>query len=116
MTEKNTSEKRKISESQIIERINKDFKEKLVYPIPADQPLATHTQKEMKEIGCLAWYFLPKFEADATKEESLIDDYSSVIGSRHSIRKLLNHEEWELVPESKDDKSGMGWMLIEIKK
>lgn len=107
---------RDIVEVQIIDRINKEFKDELEYPIPADQPIATHTQEEINDIGCLAWYFLPKFEKGATKEENLIDDCSSVIGSKHTMSKLLKQDKWALVPESEERQGKTDWKQIEIVK
>lgn len=106
--------KRQTLKDKLRERINKEFKEQLMYPIPLDQPIETHTRAEVKVSQCLAWYFVPKLDMNATKEESVIDEECSLIGSDYTIKELLDAEEWELVLDKKEDQFPEGSMKIKI--
>ena len=106
--------KRQTMKDKLRERINKEFKDQLVCPIPLDQPIETHTRKEVKVNQCLAWYFVPKFDMNASKEQNIMDEKCSLIGSDYTIKELLDAKKWELVPDKKEDQFPEGSMRINI--
>lgn len=88
---------------QIIKRLNKDFGDILPATIPIDQPVVVHSAKDRAGTNWLSWYFMTKDDGTNqlgfTKEQLLEDINAAVVGSKHTMNKLLKEDTWYLVPE-----------------
>lgn len=88
---------------QIINRLNKEFGDILPAVIPLDQPAIVHSAKVRAGTPWLSWYFMTKDDGTnslkMTNEQLLEDINAAVVGSKHTMNKLLQQDIWYLVPE-----------------